>query len=72
MEYFLANSLLFGNQILSVAYKLTMGLGEKKKDFLLKNKRFLAKFLVIENYCSKYCCFSVTKSRLYLCDPIKV
>ena len=31
MEYFLANSLLFGNQILSVAYKLTMGLGEKKK-----------------------------------------
>ena len=71
MKCFLANTLLFGNQILSVAYKLTTGLG-KKKDFLLMNKRFLAKFLVIENYCSKYCCFSVTKSCLYLCDPIKV
>ena len=30
MEYFLADSLLLGNQILSVAYKLTMGLGKKK------------------------------------------
>ena len=42
MKCFLANTLLFGNQILSVAYKLPTGLGKKKR-FLTDEQEILSK-----------------------------